>query len=92
LFVCKLDVLRTRLVTQTRGMLKASRITKFGVSFTQTSWRFGAEKINRWQSTIQQAALRRNADSSDIGILEKQACHAKDAGDVVILFMLHLFE
>jgi hypothetical protein len=30
--------LRARLVTQTRVILKASRITKFGYSFTQMSW------------------------------------------------------
>jgi hypothetical protein len=79
-----MDVLRARLVTQTRGTLKASHITKFGVSFTQMSWRSGVEKINRWQSTIQQAALRRNADSSDIVILEKQTCHAKEASDALV--------
>jgi len=32
--------LRARLVTQTRVILKASRITKFGYSFTQMSWMF----------------------------------------------------
>jgi len=79
LFVCKLDVLRARLVTQTRGTLKASRITKFAVSFTQMSWRIDAEKRNRWQSTIQQTSLRRNADPSDIVILKQQTCHARNA-------------
>lgn len=34
----KMNLLRARLVTQTRVILKASRITKFGVSFTQMSW------------------------------------------------------
>jgi len=43
-FICKLDVLRARLVTQTRGALKAFRITKFAVLFTQMSWRIDAEK------------------------------------------------
>jgi len=38
------DVLRARLVTQTRVILKASRITKFGFSFTQTSWAFWRKK------------------------------------------------
>jgi len=74
-----MDVLRARLVTQTNGTLKASCITKFGVSFTQMSWRIDAEKRKRWRSTIQQSALRRNADPSDIDILEKQTCHARDA-------------
>jgi hypothetical protein len=78
LFICKLDVLRARLVTQTHGTLKASCITKFAVSFTQLSWRIDAEKRSRCQSTIQQTALRRNADPSDIVILKKQTCHARD--------------
>jgi len=33
-----MDVLRARLVTQTRVILKASRITKSGLSVTQMSW------------------------------------------------------
>jgi len=78
LFICKLDVLRARLVTQTHGTLKASCITKFAVSFTQLSWSIDAGKINRWQSTIQQTTLRPNADPSDIAILKKQTCHARD--------------
>ena len=32
------EVLRARLVAQSRGILKAQRITKFGFSFTQMSW------------------------------------------------------
>jgi len=36
--------LRARLVTQTRVTLKASRITKFSVSFTQMSWVFWRAK------------------------------------------------
>jgi hypothetical protein len=39
-----MNLLRARLVTQTRVTLKASRITKFGVSFTQMSWTFWRTK------------------------------------------------
>jgi hypothetical protein len=38
------DILRARLVTQTRVILKASRITKFGFPFTQMSWTFCRNK------------------------------------------------
>jgi hypothetical protein len=43
--VCgKISDLRARLVTQTRVILKASRITKFDFPFTQMSWTFCRKK------------------------------------------------
>jgi hypothetical protein len=92
LFICKLDVLRARLVTQTRGTLKASCITKFAVSFTQLSWRIDAEKevvanqrFSKWRLDEMWIQATSSFSKSKLAMQETGA-------PVVTLFMFYLFE
>ena len=75
----KINLLRTRLVTQTCVTLKAATHHKIQRFVHANVMEYPATKKELLLINRSASALRRNEDFRRVGILERQACHALDA-------------